>query len=228
MGSERNPTVDHGEPSDQPARGRGVTLAVVAAIVACVVGVVVIVQRDVPTSTRPPRAAVTERPSPPPDPNDEWFTHGGSGTQMAANEIIDDPDMYPLYLDDAEAEVYSRHGVRRVRMRSYYAGAAGGAAIKLVETDDPQGVLTALDRLGDGLGRPYPGVPDGHMRSNVVQMESTRAHDVFAHFYTVTFVDEPFVVTVEAYATTDAVGRRRAVSYARRQHQLLAARARAG
>jgi hypothetical protein len=57
-------------------------------------------------------------------------------------------------------------------------------------------------------------------------MESTRVHDVFAHFYTITFAEDRHVVTVEAYGTTAPVGRRRAVTYARRERDLLAQRVR--
>lgn len=141
---------------------------------------------------------------------------------MKANEVIDDPDLFPLYIDDAEAGVYRRHGVDLVRMRSYYAGAQGGAALKVVRTDAVGALLRDLDRLEPGLGRRYPALPRGHLRRTVVQMESTRAHDVFAHFYTITFAEGPYVVTVEAYGTTAPVGRRRAVTYAQRERDLLA------
>lgn len=135
-------------------------------------------------------------------------------------------DMFPLYFDDAEARVYRRHGIGLVRMRSYYAGAQGGAMLKIVPTRGVRAVLRDLDRLDPGLGRRYPSLPRGRLRRQVVQMENTRAHDVFAHFYTITFAEGHHVVTVEAYGTNAPVGRRRAVTYARRERDLLAQRTR--
>ena len=175
-----------------------------------------------------PRATPSPRPAPsaarPADPNDAWFVSGDPGTQMKANDVID-PDLFALYLDDAEAKVYRRHGVDLVRMRSYYAGAQGGASLKVVRPHEVDALLRDLDRVETGLGRRYPALPRGHIRRTVVQMESTRAHDVFAHFYTITFAQGPYVVTVEAYGTTAPVGRRRAVAYAQRERDLLARRA---
>ncbi|HSJ44550.1 MAG TPA: hypothetical protein VK923_07710 [Euzebyales bacterium] len=173
-------------------------------------------------------AARTETPAPPArpvDPNGEWFVSGDPGTEMKANEVIDDPDRFPLYFDDAEARVYRRNGVGLIRMRSYYAGAQGGATLKVVTTQDVRALLRDLDRIDGGLGRRYPALPHGRLRRNVVQMENTRAHDVFAHFYAITFAEGHHVVTVEAYGTTAPVGRRRAVTYARRERDLLAQRA---
>lgn len=163
---------------------------------------------------------------PPADPNDGWFVSGDPGAEMKANEVIDDPDMFPLYFDDAEARVYRRHGIGLVRMRSYYAGAQGGAMLKVVPTRAVRAVLRDLDRLDPGLGRRYPSLQHGRLRRQVVQMENTRAHDVFAHFYTITFAEGHHVVTVEAYGTNAPVGRRRAVTYARRERDLLAQRTR--
>lgn len=180
-----------------------------------------------PEDRAPAMPVAAPGPSPPPrpvDPNDAWFVTGDPGTAMKANEVIDDPGLFPLYFDDAEARVYRRHGVDVVRMRSYYAGAQGGATLKVVPTHAVDAVLRGLDRLGPGLGRRYPALPRGHIRRTVVQMESTRAHDVFAHFYTITFAEGPYVVTVEAYGTAAPVGRRRAVTYAQREHELLARR----
>ena len=183
---------------------------------------------DAPRATVTPVAqAPAPAPSPPPaDPNDAWFVPGDPGTAMKANEVIDDPDMFPLYFDDAEARVYRRHGIGLVRMRSYYAGAQGGAMLKIVPTRGVRAVLRDLDRLDPGLGRRYPSLPHGRLRRQVVQMENTRAHDVFAHFYTITFAEGHHVVTVEAYGTNAPVGRRRAVTYARRERDLLAQRTR--
>ena len=201
-----------------------------ALVVLAVAGVVLV---RIGADDRAPRAAAPRAtPSPPPapsaarpaDPNDAWFVSGDPGTQMKANDVID-PDLFALYLDDAEAKVYRRHGVDLVRMRSYYAGAQGGASLKVVRPHEVDALLRDLDRVETGLGRRYPALPRGHIRRTVVQMESTRAHDVFAHFYTITFAQGPYVVTVEAYGTTAPVGRRRAVTYAQRERDLLARRA---
>lgn len=87
-------------------------------------------------------------------------------------------------------------------------------------------VLRALERRQDGgLGRPYAALPHGHVRRTAVRMESTRAHDVVAHFSTVTFVQRPFVVVVEGYGTSAGVGRRRTFAAARAQWELLTRRA---
>lgn len=182
---------------------------------------------DVARSTGTATTEVPAAASPPPapaDPNDVWFVSGDPGTEMKANEVIDDPDMFPLHFDDAEAKVYRRHGVDLVRMRSYYAGAQGGATLKVVTTRRVRAVLRDLDRLGPGLGRRYRALPHGRLQRTVVQMESTPAHDVFAHFYTITFAEGHHIVTVEAYGTSAPVGRRRAVTYAQRERDLLAQR----
>jgi hypothetical protein len=55
-------------------------------------------------------------------------------------------------------------------------------------------------------------------------MESTRAHDVFAYFRTITFLSAPYVVEIEAYALDASVAQRRVQSYARGQHELLQSR----
>lgn len=178
-------------------------------------------------ATPRPTATAVPTPTRPVDPNDAWFVAAQSGAPMKANEVIDDPDLFPLYFDDAEARVYRRHGVPLVRMRSFYRGSEGGAVLKLVTTRRPEPVLRALGRLEPGLGRPYPALPHGRLRRNVTQMESTRAHDVFAYFYTITFAEGPYIVTVEAYSVSDPVGRRRAVTYAEREHDLLRRRVRA-
>jgi hypothetical protein len=164
------------------------------------------------------------RPSSPPLPNDGWFIPAPNGMVMRANEVIEDPDMLPLYLDETKAEAIVDAGFRRVRMRSYYAGATGGGAFKIMEVDDPDELLRQLRRHGAGRGEPFSDLPEGHMRRQVVQMESTRAHDVFAYFRTITFLSAPYVVEIEAYALDASVAQRRAETYARAQHELLQSR----
>jgi hypothetical protein len=66
----------------------------------------------------------------------------------------------------------------------------------------------------------------GRIRRASCRWESTRPHDGFAHFYTITFAEGRHVVTVEAYGTNAPVGRRRAVTHARRERDLLAQRIR--
>jgi hypothetical protein len=162
--------------------------------------------------TTPPRSA---------DPNDAWFVPTERGMQLKTSEVIDDPGRDALFLDRAEARVYRRHGVDLVRMRSYSAGAVAGATLKVVSTQDPVAVLRDLDRTGPGLGRSYPALPHGHVLSEVVQVESTAAHDVFMHFYTITFTYGPYVVSATAFGTSDSVSRRRAERYAEAEHDLL-------
>lgn len=172
------------------------------------------------------QAGASERavPSAAADPNAGWFVDGQRGARLRANDVVDDPDLFPLYFADAEADVYRRQGVDVVRVRSYYAGSTGGAVLTVIPAARPRAVLRGLDRIGGGLGRPYPPLPDGHIRQRVVQMESTRAHDVYAHFCTISFVEGGYAVVVEAYGMADSVGRRRAVEYATAQRDLLAAR----
>jgi hypothetical protein len=164
------------------------------------------------------------RPSSPPLPNDGWFIPAPDGMVMRANEVIEDPDMLPLYLDESLADALVASGVRRVRMRSYYAGATGGGAFKVMEVDDPAELLRRLRRDGAGRRAPFPDLPEGHLRRQAVQMESTRAHDVFAYFRTITFLSAPYVVEIEAYALDASVAQRRVESYARGQHELLQSR----
>jgi hypothetical protein len=164
------------------------------------------------------------RPSPPPLPNDGWFIPAPAGMRMEANELIEDADRLALYLDDAEAEAILDAGFRRVRMRSYYAGASGGGAFTIMEVDDQERLLRRLRRVGDEPGEPYPDLPKAYIHSSSIQMESTRAHDVFAHFRTVTFLSAPYVVQIEAYAVKAPVARRRAETYARSEHELLQSR----
>jgi hypothetical protein len=163
-------------------------------------------------------------PSAPADPNAGWFVEAQRGARMQANDVIDDPDLFPLYFADAEAEVYVRQGVDVVRVRSYYTGSTGGAVLTVVPATRPRAVLRGLDRIEGGLGRAYPPLPEGRIRRRVVQMENTRAHDVYAHFCTISFVEGRFAIVVEAYGLSGPVGRRRAVRYARAQRDLLAAR----
>lgn len=163
-------------------------------------------------------------PSAPADPNAGWFVEAQRGARMQANDVIDDPDLFPLYFADAEAEVYGRQGVDVVRVRSYYTGSTGGAVLTVIPAARPRAVLRGLDRIEGGLGRAYPPLPEGRIRRQVVQMESTRAHDVYAHFCTISFVEGRFAVVVEAYGLSGPVGRRRAVWYATAQRDLLAAR----
>jgi len=164
------------------------------------------------------------RPSPPPLPNDGWFIPAPAGMRMEANELIEDADRLALYVDDAEAEAILDAGFRRVRMRSYYAGASGGGAFTIMEVDDQERLLRRLRRVGDEPGEPYPDLPKAYIHSSSIQMESTRAHDVFAHFRTVTFLSAPYVVQIEAYAVKAPVARRRAETYARSEHELLQSR----
>ena len=164
------------------------------------------------------------RPSPPPLPNDGWFIPAPAGMRMEANELIEDADRLALYVDDAEAEAILAAGFRRVRMRSYYAGASGGGAFTIMEVDDQERLLRRLRRVGDEPGEPYPDLPKAYIHSSSIQMESTRAHDVFAHFRTVTFLSAPYVVQIEAYAVKAPVARRRAETYARSEHELLQSR----
>jgi hypothetical protein len=103
-------------------------------------------------------------------------------------------------------------------------GSTGGAVLTVVPATRPRAVLRGLDRIEGGLGRAYPPLPEGRIRRRVVQMENTRAHDVYAHFCTISFVEGRFAVVVEAYGLSGPVGRRRAVRYARAQRDLLAAR----
>jgi len=164
------------------------------------------------------------RPSPPPLPNDGWFIPAPAGMRMEANELIEDADRLALYVDDAEAEAILDAGFRRVRMRSYYAGASGGGAFTIMEVDDQERLLRRLRRVGDEPGEPYPDLPKAYIHSSSIQMESTRAHDVFAHFRTITFLSAPYVVQIEAYAVKAPVARRRAETYARSEHELLQSR----
>ena len=164
------------------------------------------------------------RPSPPPLPNDGWFIPAPAGMRMEANELIEDADRLALYVDDAEAEAILDAGFRRVRMRSYYAGASGGGAFTIMEVNDQERLLRRLRRVGDEPGEPYPDLPKAYIHSSSIQMESTRAHDVFAHFRTVTFLSAPYVVQIEAYAVKAPVARRRAETYARSEHELLQSR----
>lgn len=184
-------------------------------------------------ATAVPSPSITARPVPAtslaPDPNAGWFVGPPSGTQMKSNEVLEDADRFDLFIDSDEAAVYERTAVRRVRLRSYYAGASGGIALKLIESADPLRVLRALDRRQDGgLGRPFAALPHGHLRGTAVRMESTRAHEVVAHFSTLTFVQRPFVVVVEGYATSAEVSRRRTLAAARAQRDLLLTRRAAG
>src|SRR5690606_8614328 len=161
------------------------------------------------TAARPSAPATTApRPSPPPQPNDGWFISAPPGTTMRANEVITDPDMLPLYLDEELADAIVDAGFERVRMRSYYAGASGGGTLKIIDVRDTSALLRRMRRNSDA--RPMRGLPRAHVHDGVVQMESTRAHDVFAHFRTVTFLSDPYVVDVEVYGLDDAVARQRA------------------
>jgi len=199
------------------------TLAVVAAVV---LGVIAVNVRTGSESSTGSSATPAPRRSRPPVLNDGWFIPAPGGMTMRANELIDDPDLLPLYLDEEQAEAIADAGFRRVRLRSYYAGATGGGAFKVIEVDDRAGLLRRLRRIGSGRGARYPDLPEGQLRSQVVQMESTRAHDVFAHFRTITFLSAPYVVEIEAYALDDGVAQQRAETYARAQHELLQSRAR--
>jgi hypothetical protein len=204
-----------------------VTALAVMTVAATVLAVMVANQPAAPESVTAPRSPSSPpepRPSSPPLPNDGWFIPAPGGMVMRANEVIEDPDMLPLYLDETQAEAIVDAGFRRVRMRSYYAGAGGGGAFNVMEVKDPGGLLRRLRRDGAGRGEPFPDLPEGHMRRQVVQMESTRAHDVFAYFRTITFLSAPYVVEIEAYALDADVAQRRAETYARAQHELLQSR----
>jgi hypothetical protein len=176
-------------------------------------------------AAEPAGSSATEaRPSPAPLPNDGWFIPAPAGMRMEANELIEDADRLALYLDDAEAEAILDAGFRRVRMRSYYAGASGGGAFTIMEVDDQERLLRRLRRVGDEPGEPYLDLPEASIHSSSIQMEGTRAHDVFAHFRTITFLSVPYVVQIEAYAVKAPVAQRRAETYARSEHELLQSR----
>lgn len=224
-------TIDAPEPSataHQSSISPLFTALAVMTVAAVVLGLLIANQPHTAQTATAPQPTVSPtsqpRPSPPTLPNDGWFIAAPDGLHMRANELIEDPDMLPLYLDSAEAEAIIDSGFRRVRLRSYYARAAGGGAFKIMEVDDPAGLLRRLRRTGEGPGQPYPNLPEAHIRSNVVQMENTRAHDVFAHFRTVTFLSAPYVVQIEAYSVTAPVAQRRAETYARSEHELLQSR----
>jgi hypothetical protein len=205
-----------------------VTALAMTAVAALVLGLMVVNRPRVPQSSAASESARSPTPEPrrssPQLPNDGWFIAAPDGMAMRANELIDDPDMLALYLDETQAEAIVDSGFRRVRMRSYYAGASGGGAFKVMEVDEPAELLGRLRRTGSGRGERYPDLPQAHMRSQVVQMESTRAHDVFAHFRTVTFLSAPYVVEIEAYAINADVAQHRVETYARAQHELLQSR----
>lgn len=201
-------------------------LAVAIAVVGVAALVVAGLRRD---GGQAVQTATTSAPSTPAglqDPNAGWFIPAPPGTQMADNQVLSDPDTLPLYIAGEQAEAYVRSGFRRVRLRSYYAGASGGGAFKVIDVADPRSLLEDLDRVEGGLGDPYPAVPRGRIRAFVTEMEDTAAHQVSAHSYIITFLADPYVVQIDAYATNAARARRRAETYARDQYNVLRARAR--
>jgi hypothetical protein len=182
---------------------RGSSVRVVLAVVG-LIAVVALGLTFLNRDSAAPEVAEREPPLPtiPPDPNDALFIPAPPGTQMAANDTIDDPERLALYVGDEEAAAYSAHGFRRLLQRSYYGGAQGGGFIKLIEVDDPVGLLDDLDALeAGGLGQPYADLPQGRQRDSQSQMENGQ-HIVTAYFRTITFVTDPYVVQVEAYGIT--------------------------
>jgi hypothetical protein len=152
------------------------------------------------------------------DPNDALFIPAPPGTREAADEVVEEADRLGLFVSDAEEAAYRRHGFRRLLQRSYYGGASGGAAIELVEVEDPVALLHDLEQAAPGA--PYPDLPEGRIRDSSTQMENG-AHVVTAYFSTVTFVSGPYFVEIEAYGLTPQSGRERVARYARDQHELL-------
>ena len=182
--------------------------------------------RDTAATTGAASAAsgAQERPSPAPVVYDGWFVDAPAGMQMRANERLTRARMLPLYLGGDLADAVRAAGFRSVRTRTYSAGSTGTVAFKVIRVRRPDRLLADLDSAEPGLGRRFRGLPKARLRTNVTQMESTRAHDVFAHFATITFKSPPYVVEVEAMALNRAVARRTAAEHARAQHDLLQAR----
>jgi hypothetical protein len=200
-------------------------LAVVGVLMAALVALIAISGRpESPVSLgRTGPIDRTARPSPSPPLNDGWFVRP-TGMTMRANDTITDQDMLPLYVDGRLADALIAAGFRSVRQRSYHAGTTGGGSIQVMEVDDHDELLGAMQRKGRGFAEPFPDVPEGQIKGHVLQVESTRAHDVFFHFRSISFFSDPYVVQVQMHTTSEEAAERRAADYACAEHELLQSR----
>jgi hypothetical protein len=160
------------------------------------------------------------RPSEAPRANDGWFVEP-TGMLMGANDVVIDADLLPLYLDDTVADAIVATGFHDVRMRSYRAGTTGGGSARVIQVKDPERLLDALRQSSEGAEEPYPDLPRGWMSGSRLQVESTGAHDVWFHFRAITFFSDPYVVQIQMHATAAEAAERRAIDYARAEHELL-------
>lgn len=198
---------------------RGVVLVLVAVglLMAALVTVIVVKGRSgspVPLGRTGP-IDPSARQSAPPVLNDGWFVEP-VGMQMGANDLITDADLLPLYVGERLADAIVAAGFQDVRSRSYQAGSTGGGSARVIRVEDPDALLDAMR-----LEEPYDDLPQGRMTSSRLQVESTRAHDVWFHFREIVFFSDPYVVQIQMYATAEETAQRRIVDYARAEHELL-------
>lgn len=222
----RDTTLAKGVGEPQRAAGRRLVLVLVAVglLIAGLAALILINGRS-GSSVPPGQGPIdqTTRPSAAPAPNDGWFVEP-PGVQMTADDVIADADRIPLYVDDAVADAIVAAGFRGVRMRSYQTGTTGGGSARVIHVEDPEGLLDALRQVGEETAAPYPDLPRGWMSRSQLQVESTRAHDVWFHFRAITFFSDPYVVQIQMHATAAGAAQRRAIDYAEAEHELLQSR----